>query len=537
MQGVIMSKLVHLACFFLVCLLLSIQGFSAQIITVGGEGGGLGIVGPGGETFVFYGEVSDEVSIKECRTNRTFFENSRYDCTQKEETQIKIFSQADFRSHLKFVLNWLPIQNHDPLVQLSLELWHKNNLITASADQLRKGQDKIKVDLTQIEGVILAYGAESADMAEKQALESKLASIKSQLEVRARFDELHRKVNQWIDNLMAAIMSSESFIVYNFAQHKMDFDFNVLRKAIQLIHFNTNDLIRVKPVPFLMGSPSSEKDRDSDEYQHSVTLEYAFEMQATKETQLRWVHVMGYNPSYFHKKKYCPDTHMQIEIRNNKDNKVSLCPNHPVERVSWWSVVVYANRLSEQKGLTPVYDLSHIEFDGIAAAGTLKAISGELKINALDDNIYNTEGFRLPTEAEWEYAARAGMTTPFGLGDGENISADMANYDGRYPYKTTAESIYRKQTVSMMSLSNTNGFGFSHMYGNVWEWVHDWYNSEYYHNSPNRNPLGPSSGHSRTIRGGSWFSMASSLRCAKRVDYDPNARKNTVGFRLLRTTH
>ena len=529
-----MFKLVRLVGFFLVCLLLSIQGFSAQRITVSGEGGGLGIVGPQGETFVFYGEVSGEVFIKECLTNRTFFEKSRSDCIKKKGTEIETLSQADFKNHLKFVLDWLSIQHYDAATRINLELWRKRKSKSAAIDinKLRRDQDGIKVHLAQIERVILAYGAESANMEEKQAFEWELAIIELQLEAHADFDGFDRKVNQWIDDLMAAIMSLESFIVYNFAQHKRDFNFNVLRGVAQTsIYFSnhTNNFIRLEPVPFLMGSSLSEIGRDSDEYQHSVTLEYAFEMQATEETQLRWVYMMGHNPSRFQKEEHCSDTYKEIEI---KGHKVSLCPTHPVERVSWWSVVVYANRLSEFRGLAPVYDLSDIEFEGTAAEGTLKATYGELRINAPDDNIYNTKGFRLPTEAEWEYAARGGTTTAFGLG--ENISMDMANYNGRYPYRDAAEGIYRKQTVSVLSLSSSNGFGFSHMHGNVWEWAHDWYDLDYYH-SPEKNPLGPLGGSKRIFRGGSWFYDAVDLRSASRNHGRPGFRRGDVGFRLLRT--
>ena len=522
--------------FFFFCLLVSIQGFSAQIITVSGEGGGLGIVGPQGETFVFYGDANGEVSIKECLTNRTFFEKSRYDCVEKEGkgTEIETLSQADFRNHLKFVLNWLPIQNYDATPQVNLELWRKSKPAAIDINKLRRDQDGIKVHLAQIERVILAYGAESANMEEKQALESKLASIELQLEAHAGFDEFDHEVNQWINGLMAAIMSSQAFVVYNFAQHKRNFDFNVLRGVIQTPTYfskHTNNFIRVKSGSFLMGSPSSETGRDSDEYQHSVTLEYAFEMQATEETQWRWVHVMGYNPSRFQKEEHCSDTHKEIEI---KGHKVSLCPTHPVEQVSWWSVVVYANRLSELRGLAPVYDLSDMEFEGTAAEGTLKATRGELRINAPDDNIYNTKGFRLPTEAEWEYAARGGTTTAFG--PGENIFVDMANYNGRSPYRDAAKGIYRKQTVSVMSLSSLNGFGFSHMHGNVWEWAHDWYNSKYYYDSPEKNPLGPLGGSGRILRGGGWWgSSAGYLRSANRAYDRPGDRSDTVGFRLMRT--
>ena len=259
-----MFKLVRLVGFFFFCLLVSIQGFSAQIITVSGEGGGLGIVGPQGETFVFYGDANGEVSIKECLANRTFFEKSRYDCIEKEGkgTEIETLSQADFRNHLKFVLNWLPIQNYDATPQVNLELWRKSKPAAIDINKLRRDQDGIKVHLAQIERVILTYRAESANTEEKRTLESKLASIELQLEAHADFDEFDHKINQWIDDLMAAIMSSQAFIVYNFAQHKRDFDFNVLRGVIQTSRYfsnHTKNFIPVKPVPFLMGSLSSEE--------------------------------------------------------------------------------------------------------------------------------------------------------------------------------------------------------------------------------------------------------------------------------------
>ena len=204
-------------------------------------------------------------------------------------------------------------------------------------------------------------------------------------------------------------------------------------------------------------------------------------LQATEETQLRWVRLMDYNPSRFKKEEHCSDTHMEIEV---KGHKVSLCPTHPVESVSWWSVVVYANRLSEQRGLDPIYDLSDIEFEGTAAKGTLKATGGKLRINAPDGNIYNTKGFRLPTQEELKYAAS------------DNIP---------------------------------------------WEWTHDWYkhdSHEYDHRPwkiPPRRPL--LGGESRDIRDccSGWYYLAAVVNNHSfRSRISPDSCGATLGFRLIR---
>ena len=527
-----MSKLIQRAGFFLIGLLISTDGFSARIIPVSDGGGGVGIIGPGGEAFLIYGEGSEQVSIKECVTNRTYFEKERGDCTSKDKdgTSIDTLSQADFASHLKLALSMTSIENYDDSTQEKIKLWHKNKL--ANIDQLIKDRDEISVVLALIEKIRLADGDKSVDMEEKLSLETKLTEIELKLEAHESFDEVHREINQWVSDLLASIMSVENLTVYSSAKDEKSFEFNILKGVVQIpLNANINHLIRVEPDEFKMGSPPDEDGRQRDEHQHSVILEQAFEMHANEETQFWWVYVMGYNPSLFQRKEHCPDTHREIEIRGNK---LSLCPLHPVENVSWWSGVVYANRLSERKGLELVYDLSDMKFEGKAEEGTLKATGGKLWINTPGgQNIYNTEGFRFPTEAEWEYAARARTTTPFGLG--ENISINEVNYNGKYPYQSAKKGIYRGQTVSVTSLRSANQFGFSHMHGNVWEWIHDWYDRDYYEDSPKRNPLGPSGGSDRVIRGGGWYYGAVYLRSANRYVDGPGFRFVNVGLRLVRT--
>ena len=138
------------------------------------------------------------------------------------------------------------------------------------------------------------------------------------------------------------------------------------------------------------------------------------------------------------------------------------------------------------------------------------------------------KNYRLPTEAEWEYAARAGTTTPFNTGN--NLTTDQANYDGNFPYNGNAKGQYRKKTIAVGSFSS-NAWGLYDMHGNVLEWCNDWYGKDYYKNSPSNNPQGPSSGTGRVGRGGSWFSFAYYCRVANRSNGYPTGANYDLGFR------
>jgi formylglycine-generating enzyme required for sulfatase activity len=139
--------------------------------------------------------------------------------------------------------------------------------------------------------------------------------------------------------------------------------------------------------------------------------------------------------------------------------------------------------------------------------------------------------FRLPTEAEWEYAARAGTTTAFNLG--ENISPDIVNYNGNYPYENAAKGLNRRQTVAVGSLNNANSWGLSDMHGNVWEWTSDWF-YRYSSSSVVTDPKGPNLGFNRVMRGGSWADRAQLCRSAKRGFGRRYERFASVGFRVVR---
>ena len=145
------------------------------------------------------------------------------------------------------------------------------------------------------------------------------------------------------------------------------------------------------------------------------------------------------------------------------------------------------------------------------------------KLNGLIPNL----NARLPTEARWEYACRAETTTPFSFG--KNITPEQVNYNGEYPYAGSKKGLYRRKTVPVKSLS-PNPWGLYEMHGNVWERCEDWFGD--YLAAPVIDPVGPSEGTVRVLRGGSWMGDGGSTRSAYRLRFDPDSRHNAIGFRL-----
>ncbi len=219
----------------------------------------------------------------------------------------------------------------------------------------------------------------------------------------------------------------------------------------------------IKPGRFMMGSPQDEPERVDNEQQHEVFLTEGFWLAETACTQELWEVVMGENSSKFKGKQ------------------------RPVENVNWNECNAFLDKMN---GMMDGLDLC------------------------------------LPTEAQWEYACRAGTKTPFSFGD--NITTDQANYEGNYPYNNGAKGEYRAETIDVRSLP-CNNWGLYEMHGNVWEWCNDWYDDYDIDNVVN--PTGPDAGSKRVLRGGSWFNNARGVRSAYRLFYDPDDRYN-IGFRL-----
>jgi formylglycine-generating enzyme required for sulfatase activity len=254
----------------------------------------------------------------------------------------------------------------------------------------------------------------------------------------------------------------------------------------------------IPPGTFMMGSPDGEPDRDDDEHPHQVELTRGFWMAETVVTQGQWRMLMGNNPSYF---------------SDGGDD-------HPVEKVTWYEALAFANALSRSSGLGTCYQLG--EYDRSPGTGMTCA-----EVSWVNQDC---DGFRLPTETEWEYAARAETQAPFATGN--NITTDQANFDGRYPYNGNQKGICREKTVAVRSFK-ANHWGLHEMHGNVWEWCWDWYGL--YPQGPLSDPTGPHNGEQRLLRGGAFTDRAGALRSANRNRYLPDDQFWNIGFRCVRT--
>lgn len=240
-----------------------------------------------------------------------------------------------------------------------------------------------------------------------------------------------------------------------------------------LIRFDI-EFVRIEPGRFLMGSRDDDRAAsDNERPQHPVTITKPFYLARHEITQRQWLAVMG--ESSFTQMRSNPyyDLPGMAQRLNH--------PDHPAT-VSWNEAQAFLAMLNQREG------------------------NGR---------------YRLPTEAEWEYAARAGTTTAYSFGDDVRELGRHAWYGEDFATGST-HRVGQKQP---------NPWGLYDVHGNVWEWVQDWFDAGYYARSPTTDPQGPESGSQRVVRGGSWHVTATSWRSAFRRSYDPNYRGISIGFR------
>jgi formylglycine-generating enzyme len=263
----------------------------------------------------------------------------------------------------------------------------------------------------------------------------------------------------------------------------------------------TNSIgMKLKLIPkgkFTMGSPKSERDdllaslkvKEAPDWlkaegpQHEVEISQPFYLGVYEVTQGQYEKVMAKNPSWFSAKGGGKDAVKGLDTAA-----------FPVERVSWTDAKAFCDKLSA--------------LPKEKAAGRV---------------------YRLPTEAEWEYACRAGTTMSFHFG--KALSSTQANFDGRLPDGGADKGPYLRRTCAVGSYP-ANAFGLHDMHGNVFEWCADWYGKDYYGVSSKKDPQGPISGTGRVVRGGSCSLLRLYCRAACRLGLDPVSRDSNFGFRV-----
>ncbi len=285
-----------------------------------------------------------------------------------------------------------------------------------------------------------------------------------------------------------------------------------VREVVNMIGMR---LVSIPPGEFLMGSADWESEAVEDEGpRHRVRITRPFSLGMHPVTQRQYRRVIGKNPSYF-----------RDSSRDRTEN--------PVESVSWFDAVRFCNRLSELEGLRPYYRISGWWWTDVTVPQT------------------DGEGYRLPTEAEWEYACRAGTDLRYGFNEsdwGLDENVWYANNCGRDELDATA--VYKRLgsgspyfqclteehgcSTQPVGRKLANGFGLHDMQGNVWEWCWDWHGA--YSSAPEQDPTGPGHGSRRVRRGGSWYEPPSLMfRCSSRlVARDPASAEHNSGFRVAR---
>jgi len=289
--------------------------------------------------------------------------------------------------------------------------------------------------------------------------------------------------------------------------------------------------VRIDAGSFWMGSPegcpgpagytgscTAELGRSTNETLHHVTLTYDFEMMPYEVTQGEWFAAFGNNPSWF----------------GPSADGADCGTNCPVERVDWYEALAYANELSMQAGLTPCYVLSGCTGTiGGGCAANMSTCESEtytctsVTLNGVSKP-QDCQGYRLPTESEWEYAARAGSTTAF--------------YNGGITYTDCTPEDANLNAIGWYcgNTNNThpaggkaaNAWGLYDLSGNVHEWAWDWYGT---YPGTSTDPTGATSGPNRVLRGGHWSHYAQICRSAFRGNFSPGSRYASFGFRLVRT--
>jgi formylglycine-generating enzyme required for sulfatase activity/tetratricopeptide (TPR) repeat protein len=413
-----------------------------------------------------------------------------FDCVEEEPSHRP--SSAELRSQLEAIET---SQDERRQAELAAEQKRQTELAellsrleAQEAEQKRQAELAAQEAERRRKAELAAQEAEQKQQTEIAELFSRLEAIEASQAERRQAELAAQKTEQKQQTEIAKLLSrleaieaSQAEIAREKAEGKL-LDFNIvtvnakgkiterLRKEARYLmeKLGKGVLLQMVSIPggtFMMGSPETEEGRDSDEGPQHQVTVEPFYMGKYPVTQAQWEAVMGNNPSKFKGK------------------------NRPVEKVSWNEAVEFCKRLSEMMGKT----------------------------------------YRLPSEAQWEYACRAGTTTPFYFG--ETITTDIANYDGNSTYAEGPKGVYRKETTEVGSFP-PNAFGLYDMHGNIWEWCADsWHDS--YEGAPNDGSVWEGSSGRRVLRGGSWVHNPRNARSANIGRNTSGERVGVYGFRVV----
>ena len=268
-------------------------------------------------------------------------------------------------------------------------------------------------------------------------------------------------------------------------------------------------LVLVREGEYALGSPATERERLPDEPPRRVTITRPFYLGAFEVTQDEYAKVMDRRPSAF-----AADAEAAERVVGMATGR------HPVENVSWYDAVEFCNRLGERDGFAPAFRLD----------GAVRRADGSLE--RAEVTLLGGDGYRLPTEAEWECACRAGTTTPFHYGAvtrREDANCKPVTVEGLYGAVQPWRELGRTAAAGSYP---ANAWGLHEMHGNVAEWCWDWYGEQ---PGPGADPTGPPRGTHKVVRGGSWLITGARCRSASRFADAPADRSYDTGFRVART--
>lgn len=276
---------------------------------------------------------------------------------------------------------------------------------------------------------------------------------------------------------------------------------------------------------FAMGEPPGGIEQDTKPLHH-VSLTHGFSMQLTEVTNIQYMELVQWaydqglvTASATSVLDALDGSNLELLDLDDDDCDISFnwgvfaCenPNRPVSEVSWFGAAAYCDWLCLRAGFNRPYDHSNWRCNS--------------------DSPYTMIGFRLPTEAEWEFACRAGTDTRFNTGDCI-CAITEANYDGHNPALGCSTGPLIGHSVDVGSYLS-NAWGLFDMHGNLDEWCNDWYDDEYYQSSPEQDPPGPTYGSLRVARGGNYYTAAYNSRSAKRKETSPDTWSQQIGFRPI----